>query len=194
MLRSIVRTNRAQRGKVGLVDRSTAIGKRDYAMLLLAARCGLRPSDIRGLRFEHVRWRERLIVIVQSKNQRALELPLPEDVDEALVDYIRQRPRCATREIFVRHIAPIRPFSLRNNLWHVMARALRTSGLKLGTSRRGMYVLRHSLASRMLEHGVAFDTIKEVLGHASADTTRKYAQVDLVGLRSVALPETEVRK
>lgn len=179
---------------LALVDRSAAMGKRDYAMLLLAARCGLRPSDIRGLRFEHVRWRDRLIAIVQSKNQRALELPLPADVDAALVDYIRHRPPCAAREIFVRNGPPIGPFVVGNNLRHIMARAVRVSGLELETTRRGMYLLRHSLATRMLKKGVAFDTIKDVLGHASVDTTRKYAQVDLDGLRTVALPEAEVRK
>ena len=86
------------------VDRSTALGKRDYAMLTLAARCGLRPSDIRALRFDHIHWREQRIAFVQSKTQRVLELPLLADVQEALVDYIRDgRPKCAAREIFVRH-------------------------------------------------------------------------------------------
>ena len=71
------------------VDRSTSLGKRDYAILLLAARYGLRPSDIRGLRFEHVWWREQRLAFLQSKTQRLLELPLLSDVDNALVDYIR---------------------------------------------------------------------------------------------------------
>ncbi|MFV1962502.1 MAG: tyrosine-type recombinase/integrase [Acidimicrobiia bacterium] len=94
------------------VDRSTALGKRDYAMLSLAARCGLRPSDIRALRFDHIHWRQRRIAFMQSKTQRLLELPLLADVQEALVDYIRDgRPRCAAREIFVRHLAPIRPLA-----------------------------------------------------------------------------------
>ena len=74
-----------------------------------------------------------------------------------------------------------------------MARALRTAGLEVETRRRGMYLLRHSLAKHMLEGGVAFDTISDVLGHTCIDTTRKYTQVDLDGLRSVALSESEVR-
>ena len=181
-------------GLLAAVDRSIALGKRDYAMLLLAARCGLRPCDIRGLRFDDVRWRDQRIVFVQAKTRRELELPLPADVEHALVDYIRRgRPDCSAREIFVRHIAPICPFVKENNLWSVVARALRTAGLQPETSRRGMYVLRHSLATRMLKHGVAIDTIGDVLGHVSTDTTRKYAQVDLDGLRAVALSESEVR-
>jgi site-specific recombinase XerD len=177
------------------VDRSTALGKRDYAMLVLAARCGLRPSDIRQLRFEHVHWRKQRIVFVQSKTQRALELPLLAEVDEALVDYIRAgRPRCPAREIFLRHIAPIQPFAPCNNLCGVMDRALRAAGIEVPGHRSGLYLLRHSLATRMLGCGVRLDTISDVLGHVSADTTVSYTQVDMVQLRSVSLAEDEVRR
>lgn len=176
------------------VNRSTALGKRDYAMLLLAARYGLRPSDIRSLRFENVYWREQRIVLLQSKTQRSLELPLLADVDDALVAYIRRgRPASSAREIFVRHVRPIGPLAPRNNLWPVMDRALKAAGMDLPGSRRGLHLLRHSLATRMLTNGVALDTISDVLGHSSVETTRRYAQVDLAGLRSVALPEAEVR-
>jgi len=176
------------------VDRSTALGKRDYAMLALAARCGLRPSDIRALRFDDIYWRQQRIAFVQSKTQRLLELPLLADVQEALVDYIRDgRPRCAAREIFVRHLAPIRPLAKRNNLWPVMHRALRAARIDGAGQPCGLYLLRHSLATRMLSHGVSMNTISGVLGHSSVDVTRAYAQVDLVGLRSVAISEGEVR-
>lgn len=176
------------------VDRSRPLGKRDYAMLLLAARYGLRPSDIRSLRFENVRWREQRIVLLQSKTQRPLELPLLADVDEAIVAYIRQgRPPCAAREIFVRHVAPIGPLGPRNNLWPVMQRALRAAGVDLAGPGRGLHLLRHTLATRMLASGVALDTIADVLGHGSVETTRSYTQVDLAGLRTVALSEAEVK-
>ena len=176
------------------VDRSTALGKRDYAMLLLAARYGLRPSDIRSLRFENVHWRDQRIILLQSKTQRSLELPLLADVDDALVDYIREgRPASTAREIFVRHIAPIGPLAQRNNLWPVMARALKAAEIELPGPRRGLQILRHSLATRMLANGVALDTISDVLGHSSVETTRRYAQVDLAGLRSVTLSEAEIR-
>lgn len=175
------------------VDRSTALGKRDYAMLLLAARYGLRPSDIRSLRFEDIRWSEQRLVLVQSKTQRPLELPLMGDVDAALVEYLREaRPRCAAREIFVRHVDPVGPFAVRNNLWPVMWRAMRAAGIELSARGRGLYLLRHSVATQMLGRGVPLDTISDILGHASVDTTRVYAQVDLSGLRSVAMSESEV--
>jgi integrase len=177
------------------INRSTALGKRDYAILLLAARCGLRSSDIRALRFEDVHWRERRIAFVQSKTQRPLRLPLLPDVEEALIDYIRRgRPPCSARQVFVRHIAPIRPFAPRNNLFSVMRRAVRAAKIELSGSSRGLHLLRHSLATQMLDRGVPFDVIAGVLGHASVETTRRYAQVDLRGLQSVALSETEVRE
>jgi len=176
------------------VDRSSSLGKRDLAMLLLAARYGLRASDIRGLRFDHIHWREQRIVLVQSKTQRPLELPLLADVDHALASYIREgRPSCAAREIFVRHVAPIAPFAKRNNLWPVMRRALQAAGIEVA-GERGLHLLRHSAATRLLRRGVAFDTISDILGHGSVNTTQRYIQVDLTGLRSVALYEAEVRR
>ena len=175
------------------VDRTTALGKRDYAMLLLGARYGLRPSDVRGLCLDDIRWREQRIVILQSKTQRALELPLTADVDEALVDYLRSgRPACTAREVFVRHKVPIAPFVQTNNLWREMQRTFKAAGIEPPAGQHGFSLLRHTAATRMLARGVPFDTISDVLGHASVDTTRIYAQVDLDGLRSVALSAGEV--
>lgn len=176
------------------VDRSTALGKRDYAILLLAARYGMRPCDIRRLRLEEIHWRQHRIAFVQAKTQTPLELPLLAEVDEALVDYLRHgRPACAVREVFLRHVPPIAPFGSHNNLWAVLDRAFRASGIEPPEKRRGLYLLRHSAATRMLGQGVPFETIADVLGHASADTTRVYAQVDIAALRSVALSVAQVR-
>jgi len=180
---------------VASVDCSSALGKRDLAMLLLAARYGLRPSDIRGLRFDNVYWREQRIVLMQSKTQRPLELPLLADVDQALVSYIRNgRPPSSAREIFVRHLAPIVPLGQRNSLRSVMLRVLRAASIELGSGERGFRRLRHSAATSLLRRGVAFDVISDILGHSSVNATRRYAQVDLDGLRSVALSEAEVRR
>lgn len=104
------------------LDRSKPRGNPNYAILPLAARYGLQSSDIRSLHFENIRWREERIVLLQSKTQRQLELPLLADVDAALVDYIRRGlPACAAGEIFVRHVTPIAVPAPRNNLWAVMA-------------------------------------------------------------------------
>ena len=178
---------------LAVVDRSSPLGKRDLAMLLLATRYGLRSADIRGLRFDHIHWREQRIVLVQSKTQRRLELPLLSEVDHALVSYIREgRPSCPAREIFVRHVAPIAPLARRNSLWSVMYRALLAAGIEMPMGERGFRLLRHCAATRLLRRGVPFGTISDILGHASIDATRRYAQVDLAGLRSVALTDAEV--
>jgi site-specific recombinase XerD len=174
------------------IDRTTAMGKRDYAILLLAARYGLRASDIRKLRFENIVWRDDRIILLQSKTQRPLELPLRVDVAAALVDYIRHgRPTCTAREIFVRHLPPIGPFT--HDIAAAFKRALKSAHIDL-VHHCGLQLLRHSLATQMLADGVALDTISDVLGHCSVETTRRYTQVDLTRLRDVAMPETEVRR
>jgi site-specific recombinase XerD len=172
------------------MDRSTPLGKRDYAILLLAARYGLRPCDIKSLRLDQIRWRERAIRFVQAKTQRPLELPLLADVDEAIVDYLRNgRPECHAREVFVRHRPPLVPLIILND---VLDRAFRRARLPRPAKGHGFRLFRHSAATRMLSHGANMDVISDVLGHASVETTRIYAQVDLVGLRSVAVSVKEL--
>ena len=134
-------------------------------------------------------------MLIQSNTQHPLELPLLADVDEALADYLQHgRPACPAREIFLRHMRPIAPFSNGNSHWAVMARALRAAWIDDAQPRRCFHRLRHSLATHLLGNGVALDVISDVLGHTSVEATRRYAQVDLVGLRSVALCEAEVRR
>jgi site-specific recombinase XerD len=174
-------------------DRSTTTGKRNYAILLMAARYGLRSCDLRRLRLDDVHWRQRYIAIIQSKSQRPLELPLLEDVEAALVDYLRHgRPACKARELFVRRWAPIRALASYASIQKMMERAFNAAGISVPKGMRGVRLLRHSAATRMLRHGVSLDTISDVLGHASVETTRIYTQVDLDGLRSVALTPADV--
>ena len=177
------------------VDRSSAIGRRDYAVLLLAARYGLRPCDLRQLRLDAVGWRERVLSITQAKTGRVLILPLLPDVADALIAYLRNgRPATSARHVFVRHKAPFEPFVAANNLATIMRQALQRIGLDQREGRRGLYVLRHTLASRMLASGSPLKRIGDVLGHASTDTTMEYASVDLTALRRVAITEAEVRR
>lgn len=176
------------------VDRSSAIGRRDYAVLVLAARYGLRPSDIRQLRLDDVRWRQGLITLQQAKTGRPLVLPLLPDVAAALTAYLRGgRPATDARELFIRHRAPFEPFVVANNLHTIMRTALRRAGLTERPGRRGLYLLRHTLATRLLAAGCPIKTIGDVLGHVSTDTTMEYANVDLHGLRQVSLSEAEIR-
>ena len=177
------------------VDQSTALGRRDYAILLLAARYGLRPCDIRQLTLDDIDWRAGRIDLRQLKTGRPLALPLLHDVAQALSTYVRDgRPASSARTIFLRHCAPFEPFAPENNLTANMRGALQRAGLAVRTGRRGMYLFRHALATRLLAGGRPLKTIADVLGHASTDTTYGYTRVDLAGLRTVAISEAEVSR
>ncbi|NHZ73605.1 MAG: tyrosine-type recombinase/integrase, partial [Nitrospirae bacterium] len=178
---------------LSVVDRTSRIGRRDYAVLLLAARYGLRPSDIRQLCLDDVHWRQGVLAIQQAKTGRPLILPLLPDILAALTDYLQHgRPTTEARHIFVRHRAPFEPFVPTNNLAAIMRTALRRAGLDQRPGRRGLYLFRHTLATRLQAADCPIKMIGDVLGHASSDTTREYATVDLGGLRRVVVSEAEV--
>ncbi|HKQ78916.1 MAG TPA: site-specific integrase [Blastocatellia bacterium] len=177
------------------IDRSTPLGRRDYAILLLAARYGLRPSDIRQLALDDIDWREDRIDLRQVKTGRSLALPLLPEVAQALSAYLSNgRPTSTNRVIFLRHCAPYEPFAKENNLNAIMRKALRLAGLHDRSGRRGLYLLRHSLATQLLASGRPLKTISDLLGHASTHTTYVYTKVDLVGLRAVTISEGEVNQ
>jgi integrase len=175
-------------------NQSRAIGRRDFAVLLLSARYGLRPSDIRQLRLDDVHWREGVIAIRQAKTGSPLVLPLLPEVLLALAAYVRDgRPTTNARQIFVRHRAPFEPFVAANNLSRIMGTALHRAGFDQRPGRRGLYLFRHTLATRLLAAGCPMKTIGDLLGHVSTDTTMEYTNIDLATLRGVALSEAEVR-
>jgi site-specific recombinase XerD len=175
------------------VDRSTPLGRRDYAVLMLAARYGMRPCDIRELTLDEIEWREARIDLRQVKTGRPLVLPLLPDVADALSAYlIDGRPTSTNRAIFLRHRAPFAPFAAENNLATIMRDALRRSGLGDRPGRRGLYLFRHTLATQLLAAGHPLKAIADVLGHASTQTTYGYTRVELAGLRSVAISAEEV--
>ena len=170
------------------VDRKTAVGKRDFAILLLAARYGMRPGDIRQLNLDHIKWRRQQIMLEQSKTRKPLHLPLLQDVSDALIDYLRNgRPQTDFRNIFIRHRAPYEPFCPTDNLPWIVQGALRRAGLAGRGGRKGLYLFRHTLATRMLATGCSIKTIGDVLGHVSQDSTLVYTKVDVSHLRTVAL-------
>lgn len=178
---------------LGCVDRSNAIGRRDYAILLLAARYGMRPSDIRQLRLEDIHWRQGQIAFRQSKTGRQLILPLLPEVSEALIDYLRGgRPSTQSRNIFVRHKAPFEPFVPDNNFSQIMIKALNRAGMDQRPGARGLYLFRHTLATNMLRANLPIKTIGDILGHASTNSTYGYMKVDLPHLRSASLSIAEV--
>ena len=176
------------------VDRVSPFGKRDYAILLLAARLGLRVGDIRELRLENLHWDEGRIELTQAKTGVPQVLPLSEEIGSAIIDYLRNgRPAAACRELFVRHNAPYQPFGINDNLHYIITRYRQQAGIKLRDGhRRGMNALRHSLASRLLEAGAPLQEIANVMGHLSPETTRLYTKIDITMLRRVALDPEEV--
>ena len=158
--------------------------------------CCSRPATacVRATFGSSVDWREHVLSITQAKTGRVLTLPLLPDVADALITYLRTaRPATSSRYVFVRHRAPFEPFVAANNLATIMRQALQRVGLDQREGRRGLYLLRHTLASRMLASGSPLKRIGDVLGHASTDTTMEYASVDLTALRRVVISEAEVR-
>jgi site-specific recombinase XerD len=175
------------------IDRSSAKGKRDFAILLLACRLGLRAGDIRTLKLDDLKWEESRVEIWQSKTDAPLSLPLTEEVGEALIDYLQSgRPETEHREVFLKLQPPFDPFT-RSNLYHIITYWRRVAGVTFRVpQRKGLHSLRHSLATRLLEDGTPFSTISDVLGHRSPVSTSIYAKADVEALRDVALSPEEV--
>jgi len=164
-------------------DRTTAEGRRDYAVLLLLARLGLRAGDVLGMNFESIDW-DAGEIILYGKSKRLDRLPMPRDVGEAIVAYIRNgRPACATRAIFVRARPP---HTELRSLSDIVQRGLKRA--QLNPARKGAHLLRHGLATQMLRRGASLAEIGQVLRHQRVDTTAIYTKVDLSALQSLALP------
>ena len=167
-------------------DRSTPRGRRNYAILLLLARLGLRAGEVVGLNLEDIDWDNGRITVC-GKGGKWAQLPMPTDVAGALAHYLRRdRPRCACRSVFIRDRAPTRGFLRATAIACIVKRALAKAGVV--SARKGAHLLRHSLATDMLRKGASLDEIGEVLRHKSPDTTAIYAKVDLNSLQSLALP------
>ncbi len=167
-------------------NQNTLIGQRDYAVLLLLARLGLRAGDVVHMTLDDIDW-EAGELIVCGKNHRQERLPLPQDVGEALVRYLRYgRPRCSSRRVFIRIRAPHKGFSSSVAICNIVRRALVRA--KLNPAFKGSHLLRHSLATQMLRGGASLAEIGEILRHQRLNTTQIYAKVDQIALRGLAQP------
>ena len=167
-------------------DRCTATGRRDYAVLLLLARLGLRAGEVVELTLDDLDWHEGAIRI-RGPAQRCDRLPMPADVGAALVDYLRDgRPVCAARNVFIRSRAPRRGLLGPSAVSCIVFRALRRAGIE--SPCKGAHLLRHSLATQMLGNGASLSEIGEMLRHRNPQTTTIYAKVDLASLHALALP------
>ena len=172
-------------------DPRTVPGRRDYAILLLLARLGLRAAEVVHMTLEDINWESGELVI-RGKSRREDLLPLPGDVGKALARYLRRgRPHCSSRRVFIRLKAPHQGFSSSVAICDVVRRALSRAGLNPVI--KGAHLLRHSLATRMLRAGASMAEIGQILRHRMANTTEIYAKVDLMALRALAQPWPEVK-
>jgi site-specific recombinase XerD len=162
---------------IGEIDRSSAIGKRNYAMLLLATRLGLRISDIAGLKFEYFNWDTGTIKLIQFKTGKEITLPILPEVGNAIIDYLQYgRPETDEEYCFVKHFYPY----LRLNPPDVSYAAryyFRRSGVNVTDRKHGAHALRHSFATHLLDNQVTLPVISETLGHANTASTMNYLRV-----------------
>jgi integrase/recombinase XerD len=168
------------------IDRSTAVGRRDYAILLLLARLGLRSGEVAFLELDDIDWQGGCLS-VHGKSGRRAQLPLPKDVADAIVAYLRHgRPRASSRRVFLRARAPIRGFLSQCAVGTIVRHALLRTGIEAPTT--GCHQFRHALATQMLRQGASLAEIGGLLGHRNPETTKIYTKVDLEALRTLALP------
>jgi integrase/recombinase XerD len=166
-------------------DRRTATGRRDYAVLLLLARLGLRAGEVVELTLDDLDWHKGAISI-RGPAQRCDRLPMPADVGAALVDYLRDgRPACCVRNVFIRSRAPRQRLRGPSAISCIVFRALQRAGIE--SPCKGAHLLRHSLATQMLGNGASLNEIGEILRHRNPQTTTIYAKVDLASLHALAL-------
>jgi site-specific recombinase XerD len=167
-------------------DRRTARGRRDYAILLLLARLGLRACEIVSLTLDDIHWQTGEITI-KGKGKRTAQLPLPPDVGRAIADYLKKdRPACSARHVFIRMRAPRRGFANSEAISTIVSRSLKRAGID--SPHTGAHLFRHTLATQMLGQGASLGDIALLLRHRSLNTTTLYAKVDLVALRALAQP------
>jgi integrase/recombinase XerD len=180
---------------LAVIDRQSATGKRDYAMILATARLGLRISDLRHLEFGDLDWRAKKITIVQRKTGRPLILPLLDDVGWAIIDYVRGgRPETDCPKVFVKHCHPFDVFGCVSSVASRLSRYAARAGIESTAGQVcGMHSLRGTLAVAMIGNGTPIPVVSAVLGHACSDTTQAYyLRFDIERLRCCAVDVEDV--
>ncbi len=171
------------------VDRSSPIGKRDYAILLFAVRYGPRVEDIRNLKLNEIDWEKSIISYVQGKTSNRITLKLYDDVATALIDYFKNgRPKTECKNVFIRHNAPYNQFGAEDNLHYIISKYMRFAGFNdFHHRKRGLYTMRHSIAGNMLNEGTPISTVSEVLNHDKTETTLHYTKIAVEQMKPCAL-------
>lgn len=173
-------------------DTATPCARRDRAIVLCLSTLGLRPGEVAGLHLEDIDWRRGIVHLRTRKTRRGALLPLPREAGSAIVDYLREeRPRSGERRVFVQHLGCRRGAPVSSAVVSAsVVRALRRAGIEAPLT--GAYLLRHTVASRMVRRGTSLKEVGDFLGHHCLDTTTIYAKLDLPALYDVALPWPEV--
>ncbi|MFC4346044.1 site-specific integrase [Cupriavidus numazuensis] len=168
------------------IDRRTAVGRRDYAIIPLLARLGLRSGEAAFLELDDIDWNTG-VLSVRGKSGQRNGLPLPADVGKAIAAYLRYgRPQSTSRRVFLRAKAPITGFRSACGVGSIVRHSLQRAGINAPTT--GAHQFRHALASQMLRHGASLGEIGELLGHHHPQTTKIYTKVDIKALRTLAVP------
>lgn len=177
-------------GILSAVDRGNPLGKRNYAMILLAVRYGLRIGDIRTLKLTDVDFNTNQIHIIQQKTSKPLTLDLLPDVGWALIDYLKfGRPQVSAAEIFLRHVHPYGPLGESDNMGYVIRQYAVAAGIRKNAEKahHGFHMLRYSLACDLIQQGISLTTISGILGHSQLSVTSRYTQLDIPQLMDCAL-------
>ena len=182
-------THEEEQKLLNAVDRHTPEGKRNYAMLLLALRTGLRSIDIANLKLGNIYWKNNTIEIIQEKTETHLVLPLLPDVGNAIADYILNgRPDSKDPYLFLRSQAPYQRLYEHSACYDVSHKLMKAAGIRQDKNEsKGFHCLRHSVATRLLEKETPLPVISSILGHQDKESTKVYLSADLVHLRACAL-------
>lgn len=170
------------------IERSSLVGKRNYAMILIAIRLGFRASDIARLKFENLHWGTSTIQIKQYKTGQDLVVPLLPDVGNAIIDYLKYaRVESLEPYIFLKERPPYGPMLNGGIVSDTVIAAFAKSGINIKGRKSGSHALRHSLVARMLEESTVLPVISEVLGHTSSESTRYYLRIDFTAMKRCTL-------
>lgn len=169
------------------IGTTTPTDIRDLAMLLLLATTGIRNRELRQLELKDIRWRTGVIVLRRTKSHRDRVVPLLHDTGAALADYVlHARPRSDDRRVFLSHVTPVRPFDSSGTISRIILKRLRRAGISI--QRGGAHLIRHSLATRMVEQRRPIKEVADLLGHRNIDTTSLYIKVAVSQLADIGLP------
>jgi len=176
------------------VDRGNPAEKRDYAILLLVARLGIRTGDIRTLKLRDLNWNTKTIEIQQNKTGSHVSYPILDDIGWSLIDYLKNsRPNTDSQFVFLSLNTPHDPFGDNSNFSRLVTKYRRRAGIKIPQGAKcGMHSLRHTLASTLLAQGTSLPVISAILGHLNSKSTTIYLQIGIDGLKKCALDPEEV--